>query len=119
MADSAQYDPAVRQQGREKAKMLTHHDETVAQALAVALFGEAAHQIISQHQTCIDCAPALLQNTDTPVVVGAEVIRAVGRGEAATGHERLVDNQHATQIIAPMEAGGQAAGAELAHHAGG
>jgi len=115
----SQHDPAVRQQGREEAKMLAHDGKAVAQALAMALFGKAAHQVIGHDDASVYGCLALFQNTDTPVIIGAKIVRMVQGSQAATGHKRLMHDQHTTQIIMPLQAGGQAAGTQFAHCASG
>lgn len=115
MKSCPDYNPEVRQQGSEESKMLAHNPEPVVQALAVALFGHPAHQVIADHKPGMHVLAAFFQNPDAPVVVGAQISRHVLGRQTAARHEGLVYHQHSAEVVAPRKPGRQRAGAELAH----
>ena len=95
--------------------MRPHHREPVAQALAVALLGDAAHEIVGRDKARIDVFAAFFEYFDAPVVVGAEVVVHERRSDGKARDEGLVHHEHAAQKLAPVEVFGQLAGAEFAH----
>ena len=53
MYDRPNHDPCMGQQRRYKAEVGAHHLKTVFEALAVALFGYAAHEIVGRDEAGI------------------------------------------------------------------
>ena len=109
----------MRQQRRQEAEVGAHHRESVAETLAVALFGDAAHEVVGRDKAGIYVFTALFQDFDAPVVVGAEVVFDERRRDGETRYEGLVHHEHSAEKIAPVEVCGQLAGAEFAHRADG
>lgn len=109
------HNPPVRQQRRHKAEVRAHHLETVAEALAMALFGDAAHKIVGRDKAGVHGYTALFQDFNAPVVVGAEVVFDERRHDGQARDEGLVHYQHPAEKLAPVELDGKFTSAELAH----
>lgn len=99
--------------------MRSHHREAVAEALAVALFGDAAHEVVSRDEAGVHGFAAFFQDLDTPVVVGAEVVFDERRRDGEARDKSLVNYKHSAEKLAPVEVLRQFTGAEFTHCAGG